>query len=104
MTDGGDKKKLLRPAERKDRCEEYIKSDDFGADTWFTITAFNENLNNVTVTMRHYNYLLKYLDHGFLPAQFSDQQKMLRIKQQIVLDLILKAQIIVESSLPHFHS
>lgn len=90
-------------AQRRASCEEYIDSPTFGRDTWVTITAFKENVNNVIVTMQLYRDLLSYLDQGFLPAQFPQQQQMLRIKQHIVLDLILKAQIIVESSLVFIH-
>lgn len=89
----------MTPEERRANCEEFINSPAFGRDTWITITAFNENVNNTIVTMHLCNDLLRYLDQGFLPSQFQQQQQMLRIKQHIVLDLILKAQTIVESSL-----
>ena len=89
---------VMTPEERRANCESYIDSDEFGRDTWVTLTVFNENVNNVIVTMRLYYDLLRYLDQGFLPANLP-QQPMLRIKQHIVLDLILKVQIIVESSL-----
>jgi hypothetical protein len=89
---------MMTPDQRRANCESYIDSDEFGRDTWVTLTVFNENVNNVIVMMRLYHDLLRYLDQGFLPANLP-QQPMLRIKQHIVLDLILKAQIIVESSL-----
>jgi hypothetical protein len=76
-----------------------MASDKFGLDTWVTMTAFIENIRNVISTMRLYYDLINKLDQEFLSRVLPDQQMLLRIKQHIVLDLILKAEIIVESSL-----
>jgi hypothetical protein len=94
--ENNNKNDVMTPEERRANCEAYIDSDAFGMDTWVTITLFNENVNNVITTMRMYHTLLN--NNGLLSGQLPDIQT-LRITQHIVLDLILKAQIIVESSL-----
>jgi hypothetical protein len=92
---------MMTPEQRRASCKSFIQSDKFGWDTWLTLTIFKENVINVESTMYIYYYdLLNKLDNGgFLIDKVPDQQQKLRIKQHIVFDMILKAVIIVESSL-----
>jgi hypothetical protein len=100
----------MTPEQRRAECKNFIGSDKFGWDTWLTLTVFIENVRNVESTMSIYSHLLEKLnkDEVFL-AKLTDQQikvpdqEMLRIKQHIVLDMILKAEIVAESSLVFIH-
>jgi len=100
--------RVMTPEERRANCKSYINGEKFGYDTWLTLTVFKQNVKNVEDTIYIYYSLLKRLDadEQFLNKQLLDKeinklpdQEMLRIKQLIVLDMILKAVIIVESSL-----
>jgi hypothetical protein len=85
-------------AERKAKCKSFIESSKFGLDTWITIHALDENVKNMIMTITVYRKLIKKLDEGLFSIEFPPAQ-MLRIKQHIVLDMILKTEIIIESSL-----
>jgi hypothetical protein len=89
---------MLTEAERKAKCKSYIESNKFGLDTWITIHALDENVRNMIMTITLYSELMKKLDDGLFSNKFSPMQ-MLRIKQHIVLDMILKTEINMESSL-----
>ena len=91
-------RKMLTEKERKAQCEAFIKSNKFGLDTWVTIRALDENVKNMIHTINLYGMLIEELDTGLFADEFP-AEKMLRIEQHIVLDMILKAEIIVESSL-----
>jgi hypothetical protein len=105
MSSGG--RNIKTPEERKAQCESFIDdSDKFGRDTWVTISVFGENVRNVESEMIIHNHLLRKLNNKeeFL-AKLTDQQiklpdqEILRIKQLIVTGHILKACMIVESTL-----
>jgi hypothetical protein len=89
---------MLTEKERKAQCEAFIKSNKFGLDTWVTIRAFDENVKNMILTINLYDKLIKKIDDGLFSDEFPPAQ-ILRIKQHIVLDMILKTEIIIESSL-----
>lgn len=89
---------MLSEAERKAKCKSFIESSKFGLDTWITIHALDENVKNMIMTITVYRKLIKKLDEGLFSNEFPPAQ-MLRIKQHIVLDMILKTEIIIESSL-----
>jgi hypothetical protein len=89
---------MLSEAERKAKCKSFIESSKFGLDTWITIHALDENVKNMIMTITVYRKLIKKLDEGLFSIEFPPAQ-MLRIKQHIVLDMILKTEIIIESSL-----
>jgi hypothetical protein len=95
---------IMTPEERRANCMSFIQSDKFGGDTWLTLTVFNKNIIDVESTMYVYYSLLKKLDEEFLAKLMDKQikvpdQDILRTKQLIATDIILKAEIIVESSL-----
>ena len=89
---------MLTETERKAKCKSFIEGDKFGLDTWVTIHALDENVKNMIMTITLYSKLIKKLDEGLFFNEFPPAQ-MLRIKQHVVLDMILKTEIIIESSL-----
>jgi len=92
-------RKMLTEEERKAQCSAFIESNKFGLDTWFTIRVFDENVKNMVLTIALYDKLVKKLDEGLFLNAIPPAEQMLRIKQHIMLDMILKTEIIIESSL-----
>jgi hypothetical protein len=82
---------MLSEAERKTKCKSFIESDKFGLDTWVTIHALDENVKNMILTITLYRKLIKKLHEGLFSNEFPPAQ-MLRIKQHIVLDMIVNTE------------
>jgi hypothetical protein len=59
---------------------------------------FEPNVYNICSTIEFYILLLKQLDQGGIPNNF-DQYQLLQIKQHMVLDIIMKVEIMIESIL-----
>jgi hypothetical protein len=80
----------------------FINSSKFGADAWVTITNFAENAHNIILTIELYGILIEKLEKDNLLKNHKIGD-VIRIKQQIVLDAILKTQILIESTLVLIH-
>ena len=68
-----------------------------------TITDFAENAHNIILTIELYGILIEKLEKDNLLKNHK-RGDVIRIKQQIVLDAILKTQILIESTLVLIHS
>jgi hypothetical protein len=82
---------------------EFINSNKFGIDTWTTIYLFDLNARNIILSIELYGVLIEKLDKDHLLGNYTTED-VIRIKQQIVLDVILKIQILIESSLVLIHT
>jgi hypothetical protein len=81
----------------------FINSNKFGIHTWTTIFNFGINTHDIILTIQLYSTLFERLDKGDLLTN-NNQQEISRIKQQFVLDAILKLEILIESTLVLVHS
>ena len=75
----------------------------FGIDTYETINRFNINTHYSFLSIRLYGILIKRLDKGDIPNNLS-KQDLLCVKQNIILDVIMKTEILIESTLVLFHT
>lgn len=82
---------------------QFINSNEFGIDAWITITFFAQNAHNIISTIELYGNLIEKLEKDNLLKNY-DAGGVIRLKQQIVLDVILKTQILIESTLVLIHS
>ena len=89
--------------ERKRKALDFISSSKFGIDTFRTIFLFRLNANTIISTVELYGHLIDKLEtYGLLID--PDKIEIIRIKQQITLDSIMKIEILIESLLVLVHS
>lgn len=88
---------MLTRKDKIDNFQSFIKSKNFGIDTYKTIYLFNQNALFSVQTVNLYGLLLKKLDKD-IPNSFSDNQ-LVRIKQMVILDVLMKMEILIESTL-----
>ena len=81
----------------------FINGKKFGIDTWTTIYHFGLNVLNIISSIELYGILIEKLDKNNLVSTHNAED-IIRIKQQIVLDVIMKTQILIESTLVLIHS
>jgi hypothetical protein len=81
----------------------FINSNKFGMDAWMTIAYFAQNVHNIISTIELYGILIEKLERDILPRNYNAAD-VIRLKQQIVLDVILKTQILIESTFVLIHS
>ena len=88
---------------KREEALSFINSSKFGIDAWTTIFNFSLNSHNIILTIELYSTLIERLEKGELLTN-NNRQDIIRIQQQIVLDAILKIQILIESTLVLIHS
>ena len=89
-------------AHNKAEVLSFIGSEKFGMDAWTTLYHFGLNTQNIILTIELYGVLIEKLDTDNLLANHNIDD-MVRIKQHIVLDVIMKTQILIESTLVLIH-
>jgi hypothetical protein len=95
---------MLTKAEKLNRWWTFINSNQFGSDTYTVIFLLGTNVRNTITTIELYGGLLsRKLDDGTFNDVIPSTAPMTVIKQHIVLDMILKTEIIIESFLVFFH-
>jgi hypothetical protein len=88
---------------REESALKFINSNKFGPDAWITIKLFAQNVHDNISAIELYGILIEKVDGDNLLSNYNARDA-LRIKQQIVLDVILKTQILIESTLVLIHS
>ncbi len=90
-------------SEKQSEAISFINSDKFGVDTWMTLTYFAQNSHDIMSTIELYGILIERLEKYNLLKSYNARD-VIRLKQQIVLDVILKTQILIESTMVLIHS
>lgn len=94
---------MVESHERKQRALAFIKSKDFGIDTYRVIVLFKFNISIIIRTLKLYSTFI--FNDKLLPLLDNpDDQTIQSIKQQMVLDTIMKLQILIESFIVLIHS
>jgi len=93
---------VLSREEKVTNFDSFIKSKKFGIDTWMTIQLFKNNTHYILTTVELYGILIKRLDEGNIPNTFSSRNKVV-VKQFILLDVIMKLEILIECILVLIH-
>jgi hypothetical protein len=94
---------MLTIGEKRNGYQSFIRSDKFGTNTWTTIQLFQLNRHNILLTVHLYGVLIKRLDEGDIPHNLP-KAEVVRVKQHIFLDIIMKIEILIESTLVLAHS
>lgn len=89
---------MLTRKDKKDKFQSFIKSEHFGIDTFRTIYLFNQNALYCVQTIDLYGLLIKKLDNKDIPNNFKESH-LVRIKQIVILDVLMKMEILIESTL-----
>jgi len=90
-------------SEKQSEAISFINSDKFGVDTWMTLSYFAQNSQDIISTIELYGTLIERLEEYNLLKSYNARD-VIRLKQQIVLDVILKTQILIESTMVLIHS
>lgn len=77
----------------------FIKSNKFGEDTWRTLHLFGYNITLSINTIELYLVLIKRLDEGDIDISSIPKDNQIRIRQHIYLDMIMKVEILIESTI-----
>jgi acetone carboxylase gamma subunit len=88
----------MKSQSRLDAGLSFIEGSDFGIETWIVIHNFHRNVQRIITSIELYGILIEKVDTDKLLAGFSDKDAA-AIKQQIILDAILKLQILIECTL-----
>jgi hypothetical protein len=94
---------MLTLEEKNQQFMSFIKSEKFGLDTWTSLVLFNQNSHNILLTIQLYGIIIKRLDEGDIPNNFTSIESV-RIKQHIYMDVIMKIQILIETLLVLIHA
>jgi len=94
---------MLNREEKIKKFDKFIRSKEFGIDTWMTIHLFKNNCRYVLTTLKLYGILIKRLDEGNIPNTLSSMDKVV-VKQFILLDVIMKLEILIESTFVLIHA
>jgi len=86
---------MITREEKRAKCESFIKSNNFGLDTWMIIHHFLTNANIVLYTIKLYHDSVKNVDKSEIVGNLG-QQNLLRIKQHVILDMVIKLVILIE--------
>jgi hypothetical protein len=81
-----------------DHALDFINSSKFGNDTYKTITLFNLNLHYALLSIKLNGIVQKRLDDGDIQSTLSGDD-ILKVKQTMTLDVIMKIEILIESTL-----
>jgi hypothetical protein len=79
--------------------EAYIASERFGRDTWTTIHIFGSNVVHGIKVLQLLFVLIGRLDRNSVDISNILKDDVIRIKQQIYLEIILKLVTLIESTL-----
>jgi len=89
---------MLNKEEKIAQFDDFMRSKKFGIDTWMTLQLFKNNTHYILTTLKLYGVLIKRLDEGNIPNNLGPRDKVV-VKQFIILDVIMKLEILVESTL-----
>ena len=87
----------LSPQEKKAKCDSFVNSEKFGMATYATLHLFKTNINYAFITTKIYWGVIDKIDQYLGPD--TSKQMRLRYQQQIALDIIIKTQTLIESTL-----
>ncbi len=87
----------LSPQEKRSKCDSFVNSEKFGMPTYATLHLFKTNINYVLETTKFYWKVIDDIDQ-YVKAEATKQTK-LRYQQHIALDIIIKVQTLIESTL-----
>lgn len=94
---------MLNRDEKIKQLDNFMRSKKFGIDTWMTIQLFKNNTHYILTTLKLYGVLIKRLDEGNIPNTLGPRDKVV-VKQFIILDVIMKLEILIESTLVLIHA
>ena len=95
---------MLTKTEKLNRWWDFVNGPEFGSDTYTVIYLLGTNVKNTITTIELYWELLsRKLNDGTFNDVLPMAAPMIEIKQHIALDMILKTEIIIESSLVFLH-
>lgn len=92
---------MLSKTEKIKTCEEFIRNT-FGIEAFRTLYLFEENITSLFSLIDLYGIIIVG-KKNLIPNSFSDRE-FLPIRQFLALDIILKLQVIIESTLVLSHS
>jgi len=87
----------LSPQEKKDKSYSFVNSEKFGMATYATLHLFKTNINYALETTKFYWKVIDDIDQ-YVKAEATKQTR-LRYQQHIALDIIIKVQTLIESTL-----
>src|SRR6266540_1966434 len=86
---------MITREEKRSTCQSFIKSSNFGLDTWMIIHQFLTNAETMLYVIKVYQDSMKNLGEIETIGDLG-QQNILRIKQNIILDIAIKLVILIE--------
>jgi hypothetical protein len=89
---------MLTRKEKIDNLQSFIESEHFGIETYKTIYLFNQNAHILGLSIDLYGHLVEKLDAKDFSISLTNDV-LVRVKQVIILDVIMKVQILIEASL-----
>jgi hypothetical protein len=94
---------MLSREEKIKNFDNFLRSKKFGIDTLMTIYLFRNNTQYILSTLKLYQSLITQSDDGYISNNISQMDKVV-VKQFILLDVIMKLEILIESTLILIHS
>ena len=94
---------MLNREQKIEQFDSFMRSKEFGIDTWMTIHLFKNNTHYILNTLKLYGVLIKRLDEGNIANTLIPRDKVI-VKQFIILDVIMKLEILIESTLVLIHA
>lgn len=89
---------MLTREEKIKNAQTYIGSEKFGIDTFKTLYLFNTNVQYALLGIKLNGILQTKLDDKGITHNLTDDE-LLRVKHTMILDVIMKIEIIIESTL-----
>lgn len=87
----------LSPQEKKDKSYSFVNSEKFGMATYATLHLFKTNINYALETTKFYWKVIDDIDQ-YVKAD-TPKQMRIRSQQHIALDIIIRVQTLIESTL-----
>ena len=90
---------MLQRDQKLKQFESFINSKNFGADTWRTLHLLAHNISHSINTLELYFVAIKRLNEGDIKMSNATKFDQLRVVQHVYLDMIMKLEILIESTL-----
>ena len=87
---------------KRKECEKFRNSSKFGSTTYFLLGSFQMNLNTVLTTIGLYDVSITKLEEKFKLT--ITENGSLRVKHQLILDIVGKIMVLIESFLILCHA
>jgi hypothetical protein len=95
---------MLTRDQKLERYESFIRSKKFGEDTLRTVHLFGFNVVHSMNTIELYFVLIKRLNEGDIKMSNATKGDQVRVMQHVYLDMIMKIEILIESTLVLIYS